>query len=490
MSTRVAGECDRAGSVELSQGRLAELSRRSLLRVGTHGLFLPSLVALPDSADIQMQTADASRSPGFGRAKSVIVVFASGGQSQLDTWDPKPEAPAEVRGEFESIQTAIPGVRFCEHMPQIAQVADRLCIVRSMSHEDLDHGSAFYLSMTGRYHRRRSGNPLPSPDDAPCHGAVLQRLRPAVEFPQTAIHLNGPAEVPLIVGPGQFGGFLGKGYDPLTLGDVTLGTMPMPSLLRRPDIPGSRLEQRIALLRSLEGTMNGFVGVPAEPEKRTLFEQAFEMLSRKDIGSAFDLSQEPDHLRNRYGRNRSGQACLLARRLVQAGVPLVTVIWSHNNRGQDVDPTNTDLYGWDTHNDIFDGLKNHLLPRFDQGFSALIADLEQQGMLDETLVICMGEFGRAPLVALEPRFAGATPGRKHWSSVYSVALAGAGVQPGAVVGESDSQGAYPRTESFGPWDVMATLFSSLGIDPDGVYHDLQDRPVRICEGKVISPIYG
>ncbi len=174
-------------------------TRREWLRLGGLtglGWTLPGIV--PSQASAATTTAASVR--GFGKAKSVIVVFASGGQSQIDTWDPKPNAPREIRGAFDSIRTSVPGTRFCEHMPQIARIADRLCVVRSMSHEDLDHGTAFYLSMTGRYHRRRSGNPLPSPDDHPCHGAVLQRVRPSTEFAQTAVHLNGPAEVPIIIG--------------------------------------------------------------------------------------------------------------------------------------------------------------------------------------------------------------------------------------------------------------------------------------------------
>jgi hypothetical protein len=448
--------------------------------------------ALPGMIPAKTRAAEQAESvaPGFGKAKSVIVIFASGGQSQLDMWDPKPDAPKEIRGAFKSIGTTIPGVRFCEHMPQIAQVADKLSIVRSMAHEDLDHGSAFYLSMTGRYHRRRSGNPLPSPDDLPCHGAVLQRVRPSSTFAQTAIHLNGPAEVPLIIAPGQFGGFLGKGFDPLTLGDVTKDEFAVPSLLPHADVPAVRLQSRQSLLQAVEHNMRLLENDKQSLDKNAMYQQAFDMLARRNAREAFDLSKEPEALRNRYGRNRSGQACLLARRLAQAGVPLITVIWSHNNRGQDIDPSNTDLYGWDNHNDIFEGLQHHLLPRFDQGFSALIEDLEQQGMLDETLVVCMGEFGRAPLVALEPNFAGATPGRKHWSWVYSIAMAGAGVQRGAVVGESDSRGAYPRTEAYGPWDVMATMFSALGIDPHQHYFDPVNRPIQICDGQVMRALYG
>jgi len=464
-------------------------SRREWLRIG--GLAgmnwaLPGLIPRRASAGDPL----ASSAAGFGKAKSVIVVFASGGQSQVDMWDPKPDAPEEIRGVFRSINTAVPGVRFTEHMPQIAKVADKLCIVRSMAHEDLDHGSAFYLSMTGRYHRRRSGNPLPSPDDLPCHGAILQRVRPSSAFAQTAIHLNGPAEVPLIIAPGQFGGFLGKGYDPLTLGDVTKDEIAVPTLLPHADLPDLRMQSRKSLLQSVEHNMRLLENQKLGLEKGALYEQAFDMLARRGAREAFDLNREPEALRDRYGRNRSGQACLLARRLVQAGVPLVTVIWSHNNRGQDIDPTNTDLYGWDNHNDIFEGLQHHLLPRFDQGFSALIEDLDQKGMLEDTLVICMGEFGRAPIVALEPRFAGATPGRKHWSWAYSIAMAGAGVQRGAVVGETDSRGAYPRTEPYGPWDVMATMFSALGIDPQQHYFDAVNRPLQICDGRVMNAIYG
>ncbi len=471
------------------QRQPAIASRREWLRIGGLagvGWAMPGMIPRRASAAETGQAAV----PGFGQAKRVIVVFASGGQSQIDTWDPKPHAPEEIRGAFDSVATAIPGVRFCEHMPQIAGIADKLCIVRNMSHEDLDHGSAFYLSMTGKYHRRRSGNPLPAPDDAPCHGAVLQRVRPASAFAQTAVHLNGPAEVPLILGPGQFGGLLGKAYDPLTLGDVTQDTVAIPSLRPHADIPSVRLKSRQTLLESIEGAMSSMAGQRHVLEKNALYQQAFEMLDRPETRAAFDLSKEAPALRDRYGRNRSGQACLLARRLMEAGVPLVTVIWSHNNRGQDNDPTNTDLYGWDTHNDIFDGLQHHLLPRFDLGFSALIEDLDQRGMLEDTLVVCMGEFGRAPLVALEPNFAGSSPGRKHWSWVYSIAFAGAGVRPGTAVGESDSRGAYPRSDPYGPWDVMATMFSSLGIDPQQIYHDPLNRPMQICDGKVMEAIYG
>ncbi len=200
-----------------------------------------------------------------------------------------------------------------------------------------------------------------------------------------------------------------KSCDPLVLGDVTRDTNAVPALMPQLDLPEVRMKSRQTLLDAVEGLMTHDIPLHLVRDKQSLYTQAFELLGRKNTLHAFDLSQEPEQLRDRYGRNRSGQACLLARRLVEAGVPLVTVIWSHNNRGQDIDPSNTDLYGWDTHNDIFDGLKNHLLPRFDQGFSALIEDLEQRGLLDSTLVVCMGEFGRAPWLLWSRDLPGSPP---------------------------------------------------------------------------------
>jgi hypothetical protein len=201
------------------------------------------------------------------------------------------------------------------------------------------------------------------------------------------------------------------------------------------------------------------------------------------------LTREPDRVRQRYGPNRSGQACLLGRRLIEAGVPWVTVMWNHMIRGQDATPTPEEEYGWDTHNDIFPSLRDHLLPRLDMNLSALLEDLHERGLLEQTLVVCMGEFGRAPRVALEPGFAGSIPGRKHWASVYSVLVAGAGVVGGLVVGASDRQGAYPATRAFNPCDLAATMFAALGIDPGEHYHDLAARPYAISSGQPILDLY-
>lgn len=462
-----------------------KITRREWLRIGgLAGLGLAGFQRAARSAESAATTA-----PGFGKARSVILVFASGGQSQFETWDPKPSAPLDVRGEFHPIETAAPGVSICEHLPRVAGVMDRLTVLRSMSHDDLDHGSAAYLTLTGQYHKQLSSNPAPAPDDLPTYGAVLRRARPTKRFLYDAVHVNGPALLPTRLAPGQNGGLLGREFEPLVLGDVSRDSIAIPGLDSQRGLPPVRLEQRRGLKESLEQYSTALGKNRDALDMNHLHRQAYEMLSSPRYRDAFDLSAESDKLRDRYGRHRSGQACLLSRRLAEAGVPLITVMWNHSNRGQDLSPNDTDLYGWDTHNDIFQALKVHLMPRFDESFSALIEDLDQRGLLDETLVVCMGEFGRAPRVALEPNFRGATPGRKHWSSVYSIVVAGAGVQRGAVVGASDRQGASPTTERYGPWDVAATMYSALGVDPAGHYRDTLQRPLPISVGRPIHALY-
>lgn len=426
--------------------------------------------------------------PGFGRAKSVVLIYASGGQSQIDTWDPKPAAPDTVRGEFAPIPTAVPGLTICEHLPRVARIADRLTVVRSMSHEDLDHGSATHLALTGRYHRQLSSNPDPSPDDFPTYGAVLKRVEQPGRTWFDAVHVNGPALVPFTPAPGQFGGLLGRDFDPLVLGDVSQASVAVPGLSPLPDLKLARLDQRRGLKATLDAGSAQLGQSPDAAHLGHLYGEAWEVLSAPRFREAFDLDREPPAVRDRYGRHRSGQACLLARRLVEASVPLITVIWNHSNRGQDKF-SETDSYGWDTHNDIFTALQQHLLPRFDESFSALIEDLDQRGLLAETLVVCMGEFGRAPRIAIEPAFAGARPGRKHWSSVYSAVFAGAGVTRGAVLGESDRMGGEPKSERYGPWDAAATMYSALGIDPWGHFLDALQRPFPICIGRPMERLY-
>ncbi|MFM8274282.1 MAG: DUF1501 domain-containing protein, partial [Gemmata sp.] len=217
--------------------------------------------------------------------------------------------------------------------------------------------------------------------------------------------------------------------------------------------------------------------------------RAFELVNAPRVRAAFDLDREPEKLRDRYGRHRSGQACLMARRLVEAGVPWVTVFFNHGIRGQDDSPDDTDQYGWDTHNDIFDSLRTHLLPRFDHSVSAFLEDLGARGLLESTLVVVMGEFGRAPLVAVEKNFAGSSPGRKHWGACYTVLLAGAGITPGALYGASDKFAAYPSTDPTAPGDLAATMFHALGLPADAHYEDALSRPSRAVTGSAILRLF-
>jgi uncharacterized protein (DUF1501 family) len=463
---------------DLCQGRL---TRREWLWVGGFGLAAAARSAAANDA------TEVRPSAGFGKAKSVIFIFASGGQSQLEMWDPKPDAPLDVRGEFRPIATSAPGVVLGEHLPLVSRLADRFTIVRSMSHEDLDHGTAAYLALTGQYHALRSANPPPAANDLPTYGAVLARVRPSTRFVRTAVHVNGPALVPELPAPGQNGGLLGRRYEPLLIGDVSGGAFALPGLESRSELPPVRMSSR----RSLKETLDRHAA--AFDRRRTadfgqLYERGLEVLSSPTTRRAFNLEAEPEKTRDRYGRHRFGQACLLARRLAEAEAPFITVMCNHSNRGQDKS-TDPEQFGWDTHNDIFVALKDHLLPRFDESCSALLEDLDARGLLSQTLVVCMGEFGRAPRVALEPKFAGATPGRKHWAAAYSIVLAGAGVSRGAVVGATDRVAGEVTTRRYGPWDAAATMFSALGVDPSGHYLDPLDRPYPISIGRPIEEAY-
>lgn len=453
-------------------------TRRDWLRIG-----LPTLGAAT-LFQRHLRVASAAPTAHRRRAKSVLVIFCSGGQSQYETWDPKPNAPAEVRGEFASIPTTVPGVRLCEHLPKVAKLAHRFLIVRSMTHDDVDHGSACYLSLTGQFHPQKSSNPPPRPTDFPALGAVLHRVRPERRFPHAAFHVNGPLLAPREHAPGQFGGFLGRGYDPIELGPVDKSNAILAGLHAPDDVDRERDLARRGLLDQLDARYT----LPA-PGHRELRRQAHELIDKPEIQRAFDLSQEPAALRDRYGRYRSGQACLLGRRLVEAGVPWVTVFFNHNIRGQDEMPWEPDEYGWDTHNDLFRDMKEILLPRFDQSFSALLDDLHERGLLKETLVVVLGEFGRAPLVAREKTFAGSSPGRKHWGQCYSIVLAGAGITPGAVYGSSDRLGAYPATHPVSPPDLFATLFGALGLPAETHYTDLTGRPYRLTTGQPIRALF-
>jgi hypothetical protein len=438
-------------------------TRREWLRIG--GLSALGL-ALPELLRARAGMPEAH----FGRAKSCIVVFLFGAPAHQDTWDLKPAAPSEVRGEFNPIATNVPGTFVGEHLTRLARMADQYVIVRSMSHPDNTHTVAMHYMLTGVRHIAPNTNPRNSPADFPTFGAVMNYLRPAGGPLPPAVSLNAPANqvsAGNFIFPGFFAGFLGSAYDPLLVSQD-------PSSPGFQAFPASDDSDRLATRRSLRDQVNRQADqldrVAGVRHVDAFYERAFSLLTATETRQACDLSRETPQVRERYGMNSFGQGCLLARRLVEAGVSLVTVNWARD-----------DAY-WDTHKDNFKDLKTKLLPPFDLGFSALLEDLAQHGLLEETLVVCLAEFGRTPKI-------NAAAGRDHWAQCFSVVLAGAGIRGGQVYGSSDRIAAYPTDKPVLPADLAATIYSALGVDPETEIRDRTGRPYRLSTGRPIAELF-
>lgn len=446
------------------------MNRRALLQAGfvsMAGLALPQLLRATEDRS----TVSGS---GFGRAKSCILIFAWGGPSQLDTWDPKPDAPTEIRGEFKPIATRTPGLFISEHFSRLALQTHKLAVVRSMTHGDPAHLSTVHLLQTGHLAPRpNSDADGPSSKDWPHLGSFVARLTPArgplppaVIMPWIVAHPAAPGGK----APGQHGGWLGKSYDPFLIsGDPNAENFQVAGIRLPEGLSLERLGSRHALLaaqglESLEQPPSAWDGYQAK---------AISALESAEARGAFEIDREDPRLRDRYGRNIHGQCLLLGRRLVESGVRLVTVNW--HDDGQNF---------WDTHGDNFNQLKNRLMPPTDQGFSALLEDLDARGLLDETLVVWVGEFGRAP------RITRGNNGREHWPRCYSAVLAGAGIRGGTVYGSSDRWAAYPASEPTRPEDLSATILHALGIAPSTEVRDPLGRPLRITEGRPLESLFG
>jgi len=439
-------------------------SRREWLRVGglgALGLSLSDLIAAGQN----------SGNKKFGKAKSCILFFLGGGPPQHETFDPKPNAPREIRGDFNPIRTNVPGMHFCELLPQVAKIADKLTIIRSM-HSDINvHSLSGYYMLTGRKHLGR-GELSASPEDWPSIASVVGQLKPSKHSPFSSVALpevihndNAPPW------PGQNGGFMGVTWHPHVLHcnpsqpDYKIRGLELPEGLEH-----MRVHERSTLRQQLDhhflknqanGQVAGF---------DVLQQRALDILRDGAINSVFKLAQEKNATRDRYGRTHLGQSVLLARRMVQAGVRLVQVNWPREKGDQ---MTGNPL--WDTHHHNTDRLRQKLCPPLDQTLSALITDLSERGMLEETLVVVMGEFGRTPKINKKG-------GRDHWGSCYSVALAGGGVPGGRIIGSSDDHGGYPKTRPLMPPDLAATIFHLLGISHHAEFKDQLDRPLPVVEG--------
>lgn len=411
-------------------------------------------------------------------AKTCILVHLLGGPPHLDTFDLKPDAPDGIRGPFNPIETNVPGLTICEHLPRLAQRANRYAILRSLSHQNHNHTPMIYYSLTGRpVERPEVDNDVRAPQrsDHPHLGAVLAHLKPSpsglpayVAIPEVATRSSISGEfkrgrVPL---RGGGGGFLGPLFDPLVV-DPIPGSPPPLGL--PDDVTIARLDRRAALMRVLDGGAQPFRGAAALSQ---LQDRAVS-ISGAGPGrpSPFAVNDVPDTSREPYGDHRFGRALLLARRLAEAEVPAVAIHWNEM----------TICDGWDTHAKNFEALQSELLPMLDQGLSALIDDLAARGLLDQTLVVVFGEFGRTPRINKDA-------GRDHWGSCQSVLLAGGGIRGGTIVGASDRVGAYPAAEAVDPTDLHATLFHCMGLDADTLIRDQLGRPFPISTGRVISSL--
>jgi hypothetical protein len=439
------------------------ITRRHLLRVSALGL-------------ASLGAAEPRRAPKV-RAKSVIFLHQWGGPSQHDTFDMKPSAPAEVRGELKPIRTPVPGLVVSELLPRMARVMDRVCLVRSLQHTMKNHNSAGYYSLTGYAPPTDDQRLRDSRDLFPAYGSVVDRLSPAKKGVPTFVafpHVIADGSIT----PGQHASFLGKANDPLLITQDPNGRdFRLPELSLPDTLSASRLANRLEIMKLIDeqGELLEFSararGMAAHHQR------AISLLTSTAIRQAFDVSAEPVAVRDRYGRTTYGQSCLLARRLVEAGARFVNVYMARAIGG--------DNQGWDTHGfgnqPMYPILRRYLLPLLDQTLPTLIEDLEARGMLDSTLVVWVGEFGRTPRI-------NKLAGRDHWPQCYPALMCGAGVKKGHVFGASDKIGAYPAADPVRPEDLSATLFHLLGIDPATEVNDALNRPLPISPGRVIEGV--
>jgi len=445
-------------------------SRREVLQIGASsalGLSLPGL--------LRNQVMGAQKRSA--KARAVIVLFLSGGPSHLDTFDMKPEAPEEIRGTFRPIRTKVPGLQVCEHFSRTAKLADKLVVIRSVHHTTGNHPAASYWMMTGNPINRPAPQSVTlSREDRPHLGSVLARFlgprRAGLPAYVTVPELISPVGPPR---PGQHAGFLGAAYDPYRVeSDPNLPDY-CPGELRLPDdLNLERLETCRSILKVVNQQSQALEKAESVSAIDPYLKQAFDLLSSPTAQAAFDITKEPERDRDRYGRHTFGQSVLLARRLIEAGVRLVQVNWVRHDNGKGGQ-------GYDSHRDHLAWCEKELFPPTDAALASLLEDLEARGLLQETLVVVMGEFGRTP------RF-NSNAGRDHWPQCFSVVLAGGGLPGGVVYGASDRIGAFPTSQPVTPQDLFATIYHLLGLDPETLIYDAQGRPYHLVQGQPITAL--
>lgn len=440
------------------------LSRKEFLQVGFSGFLGLGL------NHVLGQKSSAATTRGRRPVRSVVLVFLTGAPSHQDMWDLKPEGPSETRGEFTPIETNVPGVLIGPHLPKLAQLADHYAIVRSMRHSLPSHEHGTHRVLTGINQEPPGSTHMVSRNDWPCYASGVQYLRPNRNGTPSGVMLptylnNGYGFC------GQHAGFLGADYDPWhVIKDPNGKDFRIDELSLSPGLTVERLTNRRSLMQSIDAQRRELETALAVRDMSHRMQQAHNLLVGGGFRAAFDLGRETDAMRDQYGRHPFGQSMLLARRLIEADTPVVQVnVGSMNN--------------WDTHTNNFKRLKDSLLPSFDTGMAAFISDLKQRGLLDETLIVATGEFGRTPKVNDKA-------GRDHWSRVFSAVFIGGGIQGGQVIGASDAMASDPITRAYSPADLGATIYAALGIDPTSQVIDRLRRPHQLNAGEVIKPLYG
>ncbi|GBD37006.1 hypothetical protein HRbin36_02136 [bacterium HR36] len=466
-----------AGMIGLCTGtaRLCDgITRREFLRIGAIG----NALSLADVLWTQER-----RVTTLHRAEACILLFLQGGQSQLDTFDMKPAAPENIRGEFRPTHTSVPGVYICEHLPRLARLAHLYTIVRCMSHRVTNHNPAGYYALSGMVPDRDIVGLKASSEDYPNPGSVLGKFRPSRNalpaFVQVSESFVGDGHVHM---PGQNAGLLGPHYDPFLFhGNPNQEHVDVPELSLPTEMNMSRFATRQDLLQRLDRRLATLAESVSVARMEVYYRRAYELLGSSQARRAFHVHEEPAAVRERYGRHRWGQALLLARRLIEAGVRMVTVYWGG--------ALNSPEPYWDTHKRNFAEQKEKLLPQFDQCLAALLEDLHQRGLLEKTLVISMGEFGRTPRLGQVTANAGTdATGRDHWPYCYSILLAGGGIAGGKVVGQSDKFAAYPVDKPITPPDLVATIYYVLGIPLDAHLYDRLGRQLLLTTGRVVHEL--
>src|SRR5437870_8684375 len=474
-------------------GRLGRLcdgwSRREFIRVGAAGLMglsMPQYFALKAMAE----TSGFEGAKGFGKAKRVILCFLQGGPSHIDIWDPKPDSPSNIRGEFKAIKTKIDGIQLSETMPLFAQHVDKCTLIRSMSYTPaglFNHTAAIYQMLT-RWTPDKvapSGQlEPPSPRDFPTMGSQISKRRPPEGPMLPFVEMPRPLQESNVIGKGGAAGFLGKAYDPYRLYQDPNKSIQLGDLSLRSDVPPERLKERFYLLKGINGSMPELEKAVSSYALDEYYQKAYDLVLSGKARDAFDLTKETDKVRDRYGRTTFGQGALLSRRLIEAGCRFVQLNWPSVANG---DPETT---AWDTHAANFGPLKNLHCPVLDKSLSALIEDMDQRGMFAETLLVVTGEFGRSPRLGVSTSGNTNSPdGRDHWPYCYTALVAGASVKRGVMYGKSDDQGSSPVDSPVHPTDLVATIYYALGINPAmEILNDLK-QPRELVKGDPLLKLF-